>query len=216
MNGRIKRGVPERHPSLPIIGKIKIGKKSDKGFPMAVDYFIPDSKYASLFHDTYGEKPNTIQIFFPSSNPDDVCRERYEYRTNKGELYAFGDGEEFFVWNREKYVRMTTEDYPDIMNLIQQKFPSKQGWRVRLTLTFLLPKVFGVLGLWRFETSGDLSSIPNIRNTFDMMSDKGVMFNLSVSFAKSQKPDGAARFPVVSIVPIANTDECFDIKQIGQ
>ena len=66
MNGRIKRPEAPTRLVLPRVGQIKIGKKSERGFPMSVDYFIPAGKYASLFTAAYGEKPQTIQIVFPS------------------------------------------------------------------------------------------------------------------------------------------------------
>lgn len=81
MKGRIKR--PEAQQSrliLPLIGQIKIGMKNANGYPQSVDYFIPTGKYAGLFTQAYGEKPQTIQIVFPDDDPAKVCNERYEYR----------------------------------------------------------------------------------------------------------------------------------------
>lgn len=63
MKGRIKR--PEAQQSrliLPRVGQIKIGIKNANGYPQSVDYFIPTGKYAGLFTQAYGEKPQTIQI----------------------------------------------------------------------------------------------------------------------------------------------------------
>lgn len=216
MNGRIKR--PEAGATrlpFPRIGKIKIGEKrksaNGKEYPVSVDYFIPSGKYAQLFTQAYGEKPNTIQIVFPDDNPANVCNEYYEYRTDKGELLAKGDGEVFQVWDGKKYAEFSVAEYPDIMERIANKQPNQNkrnggdGWRVRLTLNFIVPLVRGVAGLWTFETNGTASSIPNIRDAFDAMISergfaKGIIFDLSVQFAKSQKPDEKSRYPVVSLV----------------
>ena len=73
MNGRIQRNEPNAQMVLPRIGKIKIGKKSERGFPQSVDYFIPSGKYAGLFTQAYGEKPQSIQIVFPSDDAATVC-----------------------------------------------------------------------------------------------------------------------------------------------
>lgn len=216
MNGRIKRPEAQTRTILPRIGKIKIGKKAvsanGREYPTSVDYFIPTGKYAGLFAQAYGEKPSTIQIVFPSDNAEDVCCEKYEYRNDKGELIAHGDGEVFHVWNGREYQKFTTEEIPDLMERVANKTPNKakrdggDGWRVRLTLNFLVPLVQGIAGLWTFETNGSASTIPQCRDTFDTMLRergfcKGVIFDLNVKFATSQHPDSKSKYPVVSLVP---------------
>lgn len=89
MNGNIKGRIvrPEAEKSrliLPRVGQIKIGMKNANGYPQSVDYFIPTGKYAGLFTQAYGEKPQTIQIVFPDDDPAKVCNERYEYRDDDG------------------------------------------------------------------------------------------------------------------------------------
>lgn len=207
MNGRILRPEQQRL-QWPIVGKVKIGMKSDRGYPMSVDYFIPSGKYASLFAKAYGDKPQTIQVVFPSDDAGQVCREFYEYRDDSGALVARGDGENFEVWSAKscKYEPCTATDYPDIMQLVKQRYPSKQDWSVKLSALFILPLVRGIAGLWQFETKGAASSVQNIASAFDLMLNerrfvKGVIFDLNVQFAKSQKPNQKSRYPVVSLVP---------------
>ena len=118
MNGRIKRPDTQTRLVLPRVGQIKIGKKNERGFPMSVDYFIPTGKYASLFTAAYGEKPQTIQIVFPSDNAEQVCNERYEYRDDEGRLIASGDGENFQVWNGKQYVSLSINEHPNLMQSI--------------------------------------------------------------------------------------------------
>ena len=86
MSGRIKNNDRQERLLYPIIGHIRCGKKSDRGFPMSTDYWLADGKYASLFDKAYGDKPDTIQIVFPSDNPELVCREEYEFRDAQGKL----------------------------------------------------------------------------------------------------------------------------------
>ena len=60
------------------------------------------------------------------------------------------------------------------------------------------------MGCWQFRTKGAASSIPSIRDAYDAMLESngkvaGVVFDLSVKFAKSQKPGQSSRYPVVSL-----------------
>lgn len=222
MGGRIvNKAVPANRVGLPIVGKIKIGIKSERGFPMAVDYFVPTGKYAGLFTQAYGEKPDTIQIVFPSDDASKVCVEEYEYRDSGGKLVATGDGETFKVWSGHEYKVFTVTDYPDLMERIRAKNPSPTGWKVTLTLNFIVPMVRGIMGVWQFQTKGSLSTVPNIRDTFDTMLEtngkvKGVIFDLSVKFAKSQHPGAASRYPVVSLVPNESLENVEKVRRASQ
>lgn len=228
MNGRIHRADTQAtRLAWPRIGKIKIGKKAisrnGKEYPTSVDYFIPSGKYAELFVKAYGQEPRTIQIIFPDDDPVKVCNEYYEYRDDKGQLIAKGDGVTFNVWNGRRYQVFTTTEYPDIMQRITAKYPNAQsratgdGWRVRLTMNFVIPMVRGVAGVWTFETNGSASTIPNIRDAFDAMLTakgyvQGIIFDLNVKFAQSQKPDDRSRYPVVSLVPNESEENVEKIK----
>ena len=199
----IKRVLPERL-RLPIIGKIKVGYKDERGIPHSADYFIPSGKYANLFLSALGERPSTIRIVFPSDNAATVCREEWVYRDDGGKLVATGDGETFRVWNGTEYKEFTTEKYPDLMDGLDKKWHSKSGWQVTITLNFVIPEVRGVMGVWQFISKGSASTIPSIRDAFDAMLETnghcaGVIFDLSVKYAKSQKPNQTSRYPVVTL-----------------
>lgn len=225
MNGRIVRnGDVTPRLALPRVGKIKIGMKNAKDYPQSVDYFIPSGKYASLFTQAYGDKPSTIQIVFPDDDATKVCCEYYEYRDDKGQLIAKGDGETFEVWNGREYKKLTIEQNPNLMQFVGNKYPNKaqlksgDGWRVRLTLNFIIPLVRGIAGVWTFETNGSASTIPQVRDTFDVMLKergycKGVIFDLNVKFATSQKPGDNSRYPVVSLVPNESADNVQKVTQ---
>jgi hypothetical protein len=211
MHSRIVRVEPDKKPVLPRVGLIKAGYKHEKGYPVSTDYFIPKGKYETHFRKAYGEKPNTIQVVFLDDDAREVCFERYEFRDHQGKLVARGDGENFEVWTGEQYEDFTTKEHPKLMDGIEKKNPKGSGWEVILTLKFILPKVRGIAGFWEFSTKGEESSIPQIRDTFDMMLNsngfvKGVIFDLSVEFAKSQKPGKANRYPVVCLVPNESED----------
>ena len=98
MSGRIVRPETPQGLEFPEIGRLHIGMKNDKGYPMSIDWFRATGKYADKFTEAYGEKPNTIQIIFPSDKVEYVCNERYEYRDNAGALLSDGDGKDFRLW----------------------------------------------------------------------------------------------------------------------
>lgn len=225
MKGRIKR--PEQNNTrlvLPRVGFVKIGMRNERGLPKSLDYFLPVGKYAGLFTQAYGETPQTIQIVFPDDDPEKVCNERYEYRDDDGRLIAEGNGEVFKVWDGQKYNELTIEDYPNLMQGVSNKYPNRlskkdgDGWKVILTLTFIIPLVRGIAGVWQFSTSGSASTIPAIRETFDGMLNergfcKGIIFDLSVQYATSQKPGDKSKYPVVSLVPNESLDNVLKVKK---
>lgn len=225
MKGRITRPEQGVQLELPEIGRLHIGMKVKnqygKEYPTAVDYFIPSGKYAEMFTKALGEKPNTIAIIFPDDEPEKVCNERYEYRNDKGELVARGDGTNFEIWDGKRYAPFSTAQYPNIMQQVAAKHPKKprnennNGWDATLTLRFIVPGVRGVVGVWQFSTKGVASSINNIRNSFDGVQSlrgtvRNTVFDLSVQFAKSNKPGVTSRYPVVSMV--ANDNRVEEIK----
>lgn len=225
MKGRIKR--PEAMGTrliLPRVGLIKVGMRSATGYPQSVDYFIPTGKYAGLFTQAYGDKPQTIQIVFPDDDPAKVCCEQYEYRDDEGRRIAYGDGETFEVWDGSKYEKINIIEYPNLMAGVAKKYPNRDvkkggdGWRITLTLNFIIPLVRGVAGVWQFSTNGSSSTIPAIRGTFDGMLEergfcKGIIFDLNVQFATTQKPGDKSRYPVVSLVPNESESNVLKVKQ---
>lgn len=225
MKGRINRPEGSGKLPLPRIGFIKTGKKNERGLPVSVDYFIPKGKYEGLFTKAYGDKPSTIQIVFPDDAPELVCIERYEYRDNDGRLYAKGDGANFDVWDGKVYQKLNVVEYPNLMNSVQQRCPNKKsqrtgdGWEIVLTLNFIIPLVRGVAGYWSFTTKGEASTIPQVRDLFDEVMNqkghvKGIIFDLSVQFATSQKPNTQSRYPVVSLVPNESEDNLEKFKNL--
>lgn len=231
MKGRININRPTtgiQRVVLPRVGFIKVGYKekaaNGKEYPKSVDYFIPTGKYAGLFTKAYGEKPQTIQIVFPDDAPEKVCNEMYEYRDDDGRRIAYGDGATFFVWNGKQYCQYSTKDYPNLMAGVAEKHPNRavlnggDGWIVTLTVTFIIPLVRGVGGVWQFTTKGAASTIPNIRDTFDAILQekgfvKGIIFDMNVQFAVSQKPGDRSRYPVVTIVPNESEENLFAVKE---
>lgn len=224
MTGRIYRAEQPAEDilELPEVGRLHIGIKNERGLPQSIDWFRATGKYAGLFHKALGDRPQTLQVIFPSDDPERVCNERFVYRDDKGALVAKGDGRIFEIWNGKKYAPYSVENYPDIWNQIIRNNPTKRGvgnWDVELTLRFIVPAVRGVVGVWQFSTRGKASSVNNIRESFDaVQAMRGTVtqtvFDLSVQFAKSNKPGSSSRYPVVSLV--ANDTRIEEIRQLLQ
>lgn len=208
MNGRIIRNQP-LGARLPVLGKIKIGGKTKnqngKEYPVSYDYFVVDekSKYAELFKNAYGEKPNKLEIVFISDNNQDVCNERYELWDEHGRKICDGDGA---VW---KCYNPKTNEYDEGLAAtpaeIQSRYP-KARLSVVLTLQFILPKIPGVFGVWSLTTRGAKSSIVGITTTFDQVQLNAstvvnIPFDLIVEKVKSLKPGAQSVFPVISLIP---------------
>ena len=206
MSGRIINNTEVKRLPFPIVGRIKAGMKSEKGYPMSLDHFIATGPYAPLFTQAYGENPSTIQIVFPSDDAELVCREEYVLRDGAGKLVSTGDGEDFKVYSEKTkaYKTITVSEQPDIMDMLSNHY--KQKWLVTLTLNFIIPLVRGIMGCWQFQTKGVASSVPQVRDAFDAMLEQnghasGVIFDLSVKMHTSQKPNTASKYPVVTLVP---------------
>jgi len=218
MNGRIVRTNKSNH--LPVVSKIKIGEKSEKGYPKSLDYFKPFGKYADLFYKAYPENTNKIPILFISDDLNFCCNERLELRNNKGDLFAKGDGDIFEVWNEnpkiKAYESFSISEHPDI----EKKCAIRTGtkWQRVLTLRFIIPKIKGVLGLWQLETKADKSSIDQIRDTFDYILDRTgtvtrILFDLTVTKVKSQKPDDPSSYPVLNLIPNVSEGNLMQLKE---
>lgn len=201
--GRIVRET-QNTGKLTEIGKIKIGDKAlsqgGKEYPVSLDYFRATGDYSEMFKKVFGDKCTKLPITFPSDDIDSVCNEHYELRDKAGKLVADGDGETWKVYNQD------TEKC-DIVKCSLEALEAKTKLKakVKLTLRFLILDI-KVLGLWRFETYGSASSIPQIRDTFDfVMQNAGTIvripFDLQVKRVKSQRPGKPTQYSVVSLVP---------------
>lgn len=197
---------------LPVVGKIKIGKKvvnkNGKEYPTALDYFIAtDTRYGYKFKETYGEKPDKLEILFPVDDREEYCYESYQIRDYQGKLLAEGNG---VNWARQYNYEIDAYIYDkytpiDLLLKYYEESKSKPTVKAVLTLKFILLRLSGVLGCWQFVTKGGASSIPNIRGTYDYIMNSAstttnIPFDMIVKMVTSQKPGSKSRYPVVSIV----------------
>jgi outer membrane lipoprotein-sorting protein len=198
---RIKNNITK----LPIIGKIKVGEKNEKGTPVSLDYFRATGKHENEFNKIFGERPDNIKIIFlDDENSLDV---RYELRQGK-KLVAYSDGESVFAYDKKltKYV-LQDKPFAELEQRYCQAISSK--WNKILRLYFLIPEI-KIWGLWCFETKGIESTIPQIEGSYDSVYARAgtvinIPFDLEVKKVISQKPDSKNKYPVVSLT--ANMSE---------
>lgn len=226
MKGRIVRhGEQSEGGKLPLLGKIKCGKKKADGKPTSLDHFIADGKYANVFHEAFGNAPTVIPIIFISDDDAYSCNERYECRDSQGRLAGYGDGETYYLYNQEE------EEYEEVDRNDRSRMAKAGKWDVILTIKFVIPKIRNVFGVWQFSTKGTNSSIPAIRDTFDAVKDtantvRNIPFDLRVDKVKSQKPGSKSVFPVITLVPNLSKENMenlanylqrgHDIKRLGK
>lgn len=206
---------------LPRIGMIKIGEEKKKNAPgPAIDYFRATGNYKNEFVSIFGEKPNRLQIVFPSADPTQVCFQRIEGWTSDARKAFISDGVNYMLFSdKTGGYELSTED--EVRDAIEKGLKVTTGYGANkkqatvkiqsvsemLTLRFILLKMSGIMGYWELSTKGAASSIPNITQTFDEVANRAgnyisnVPFDLSVAFAKSYKPGSQSRFPVLTLTP---------------
>jgi len=210
----------ERKPTLGIIGKIKVGELSEKGYPISLDYFKATSdhqRYVDIFNQLY-PKMNQLPICFSCNEDSFNISHVYEIRNNQGKLYSYGDGETFFVSMRKEFKIVTlatiNEKYGGVeafMNKTQEHLTNDRfqpKWNEVLTLRFIIAKV-PILGVWELRTMAAKSSINQILDSYDMIkkingeSVAQVPFFLSVKKVKSSRVlDQSRVYPVISLDPL--------------
>jgi hypothetical protein len=201
VQGRI---IKNKESKIPIIGKIKIGQKNEKGYPESLDYFIASGNYKNYFDEAFGQKPTNIEIMFMSDDFSQSCYERFELRQG-AKLFAWGDGQDFKVYDEtaEDYLDYNMDEHKDLIKGLNAKV--KSDWNTVLCMTFLIPAIHGVFGAWTLTTKGKKSSIPQILGSYDMVQKAagsviGIPFDLQVKKVVSNKPESKSKFPVIQLV----------------
>jgi len=225
MKGRIR----ERETQvLPTIGRISIGGKSEKGFPVSYDYFVANTDYAvykKLFVEAFGDKPNVLPIIFLSNNTAEVCSEYIEMRDSMNKIFCTKDDGVYTVYNngqKTEYLASEMVAKYGSEEIFEERLKatsgSKKGFTRRLTLTFVIPKIRGVLGQWKFITYADKTSIDSIINSFDGMLNMAgkvsmIPFDLVVSKKTRAVSGDKVIYPTVNLVPSASVDNIKAIQE---
>jgi len=195
----------------PRVGKIKIGEPKKPNAPgRGIDYFRPTGRYAAIFTEILGEKPNEIEIVFPPAPNGDIDQViNHYYRSYKGsKLFCIGDGE-------------TAKRSDGKGNMVERKCPcellndDKKHCSERLRLAFIIPKI-PIVGVWEFETGGIHTRI-NAFSGIDITKAfagnvAGIPMTMRVEFQTGAIAGSQSKFPVVSIVPNASTEQLLQLQ----
>lgn len=213
---------------LPEIGRIGVGEKGytadNRAFPKSTDYFVVRSRFERRVLDLYGEKPTELPIFFYSNDFNECCSERLEIRDKAGALYAYGDGETFYVYVKNAYKKVTIGEKPDLIESCENYLKESAGgmgkyikWAHVLTMRFCI-KDIPALGYWQLSTKGTASSIPNLRDRFDGSIQafsfiQFLPFLLTIKKVKSNKPGVSDTYPVIDLVPMFSMETGLQVSQ---
>lgn len=202
---------------LPLIGNIRIGEKrknsAGKEYPVSLDYFKATGDYASKFYEVHDEKPTKLQVIFISDEDFQSCYEEWDGRDKEGRRSGYGDGEKYWLWNGKEYKETTDKE-----EVKQYSKVNNVKWKPILTLHFIIPKIRGVFGCWKFSTSGDKSSMIAIREMYDEIKSQAgtvvnIPFDLTVKKVKSNKPGEKSVFPVVNLVPNISSENMEQLRE---
>lgn len=197
---RIKR---DKTPTIGIIGKIKIGKKTDKGRPISLDYFrFTDpfgGRYSKMAEQQYGQ-PKQLQVTFASDDFNQNCIERMELRNNGGQLVAYTDLETLWTSQKDGFEPISKErikkagGIKPCMEALEKKY-TKSNYDAKFFECLYLRVVllgFPVIGQWEIYTKAAKSSIKQIVDTYDMVLQQAgriawIPFTLSVQKVKANR-----------------------------
>lgn len=165
---------------LPRIGKIRLGKKTEKGYPTEVDYFIIDPQTPSELENErikqeiaklYGKEPKQLRIMFPMANMD-LCFPQWWKRYGQSTmLKCRGDGVEAVCTQPEYAEKLEVigkiEEGLTKVQCLGKECPYVQAKQcgMRANLQVLLPEIPGA-GVWQIST-GSFNSIVNMNSCID-------------------------------------------------
>jgi len=153
---------------IPRLGKIHLGLRNEKGYPMKVDYFICPPEVQAIF----GEKPKELRILIPVEDEERWASQYYRCYSQTRGLICKGDGILAVRMVDIKTGDLAGKDTKETkMQEITCEGRDCPDYKVRckevMNLQFLLPEVAG-LGIWQIDTSS-VNSIRNINAMADLV-----------------------------------------------
>jgi hypothetical protein len=212
---------------LPRLGKIHLGEKvkvpGKNPYPRATDYFVvPDEikKYV-------GDKPKTLNIMFPTDNPEDFAPQYLKCYSMTQGLVCKGDGVQCrrkidtatgavadHTTEEWEYKEMTCdpENCPEMVGDPEENI--RPQCRRVMNLMFLLPEVPG-LGVWQLDTSS-FYSIVNINSCLDVIrSFFGRLYGIPLTLSLEPRevtPPGMKK-KTIQVLHLRSTERMIDLKR---
>lgn len=208
-------------------GKITTGTKSEKGFPMSLDYFDV-SDFPELVA-VYGEKPKRIAITFPSNDYQDFFSTEYNTwggKTSKPIKKRFCDGETC-TFNIEEKIGATKYSAGSAVACVckQENFPAdaeRCKCYMSLKAYVINPNSGKIESIspYRFENhsvnSADKLATEILKiNTITAGKLMGVPFVLSVDMVDQVVAGEKRRYPIWSIQAVGSIDRILDFSDRG-
>jgi len=223
---------------LPRLGVIALGVKDERGVPHAVDYFVCPPEVQEV----YGPQPRALDVMFPSEDLAVIFPCSYQRWTdqfglvcrgdgrmaNLSSIYAVRFGEEYGIAydpEQDRFIDARTgEVLPLGMGASGKSFvriscPGRQCGFVEKgkcrpvgRLSFLLPKVPGVLGVYQITTSSVNSylnivgGLATLRNLLGRVSFVPVRLRVRVEEAHPVVGSGQEKRQVKTVVPVLYLD----------
>ena len=208
---------------LPRLGKIRLGmkveKEGSKSYPKALDYFNCPGEVQAIF----GEKPKSLEIMFPSDDPELFAPQYLKCYSRTQGLICIGDGE-----TARRKVDKETGDiashttaewgwYDKLICNPQEcpEYMSKQCRRV-MTLLFLLPDVDG-LGVWQIDTTS-FYSIVNTNSMIKLLKNlagRCSFIPLTLSLGAIEVSPNGLKKKKVNVMTFTQKQSLAQIAQIG-
>lgn len=215
--------------SLPVVGKIKVGAKDDRGFPVSLPYFRATGRHSEIFHTLLGEKPTSLVITFLRNDP---VIHRWELvvsvPTKGARLMGMslppgeddqGVFQEFRIWNGKEWIHTKVRSQHQETQLLSaaldhwrpqasQKTQRDLRWKKKIYIHFMIPKLKQILGEWSFETTAKTSTENILGPIRTALKGSGgrlslVPFEMSVNYhTKFEASTHNQSFPIVSLNPL--------------
>lgn len=156
---------------IPRLGKIHLGYRHEKGYPVATDYFVLPKDHPDLkaLVAAFGEKPKELHILIPLEDEETWASQYYRAYNQTYGLVCKGDGENALRMTDPSTGGLPGKQTPGAveMNKIDccgKDCPEYQAGKCHevMNLRFILPEIPGI-GVWQIDT-GSINSILNINS----------------------------------------------------
>jgi hypothetical protein len=211
-------------PKFDVRGKVKVGEKSDRGFPTSVDYFVcDDPEFTELY-----QKPDRIRVLLPYADPAMCFVQTLEAwkgsvlacRSNDGKVAyrktdeQVGDGTERFLIDADPV------DVVCLHRACPWFLEEKNGCRTTARLRFFLADGSNRSAVLEFVTHG-YGSIAGIGAAMGLGARLGDLTMAAGWLSVQMNTKGSKRFPVVKLEldggqasDVIETDEVLKILRV--
>lgn len=210
-----KKGGIDISRGANIMGYLRVGDPKEEGQKVKTnEFFRLDSEIDDLveyFTATYGDEPNNIPIYFPTTDREFIQTWQFEAWKDKRKL-GYSNGAVHMVYDHKANDFMPCEVGSDLHNTVPKKL-----WLEYLTIRFCIANM--PEGIFGFKTSGKDTTIPKILASLQiaemtMNGFENQLFYLNVKKSKqSNTPGSNIIYPIITIRSAYTAEQKLLIKQ---